>query len=382
MRRGRRQDCYGSGRIWAFRQSTRPAICYPALAASSSLKREVVEGLDLLIVRELDRRRLFRRTQGDRRPRQRAEARHRHPGLRHLRDRTHRRVAFELARTRRNARRPRWRKAQRDEVGRAVAPGGDRDRTRPAMPTSSSTHMLARCRRRCSWCAGRSSSTCIVTDNLFGDMLSDVAAMLTGSLGMLPSASLWRARQAHRRSQGARTSRSTARRPTSPAAGRANPIADLKIAAFGHVPSPFLRHAAGRPTRLEAAHRRRSRRRAEDPGHHVGRQGRGGRHRGHGRCRSREVPRLSWLSRASERCAAVRRGRASSVRRFCRLCPAEATSSAGKVTVIAGDSADQGQLVAEGQQRSRHADRADERDEDGARQRSVLFHPIAPIFGP
>ena len=30
----------------------------------------------------------------------------------------------------------------------------------------------------------------IVTDNLFGDMLSDVAAMLTGSLGMLPSASL------------------------------------------------------------------------------------------------------------------------------------------------------------------------------------------------
>ena len=31
----------------------------------------------------------------------------------------------------------------------------------------------------------------IVTDNLFGDILSDVAAMIAGSLGMLPSASLW-----------------------------------------------------------------------------------------------------------------------------------------------------------------------------------------------
>jgi hypothetical protein len=42
----------------------------------------------------------------------------------------------------------------------------------------------------CSWCAGPSSIDVIVTDNLFGDILSDVAAMLTGSLGMLPSASL------------------------------------------------------------------------------------------------------------------------------------------------------------------------------------------------
>ena len=42
----------------------------------------------------------------------------------------------------------------------------------------------------CSWCAHPKQFDVIVTDNLFGDMLSDVAAMLTGSLGMLPSASL------------------------------------------------------------------------------------------------------------------------------------------------------------------------------------------------
>ena len=43
----------------------------------------------------------------------------------------------------------------------------------------------------------------IVTDNLFGDMLSDVAAMLTGSLGMLPSASLGDADAEDRQAQGA-----------------------------------------------------------------------------------------------------------------------------------------------------------------------------------
>ena len=56
----------------------------------------------------------------------------------------------------------------------------------------------------------------IVTGNMFGDILSDEAAMLTGSIGMLPSASL------ERRATRACTSRATAARPTSPA--RASPI--------------------------------------------------------------------------------------------------------------------------------------------------------------
>ena len=59
----------------------------------------------------------------------------------------------------------------------------------------------------------------IVTDNLFGDMLSDVAAMLTGSLGMLPSASLGAADANGKRK--ALYEPCTARRRTSPA--RASP---------------------------------------------------------------------------------------------------------------------------------------------------------------
>ncbi len=70
----------------------------------------------------------------------------------------------------------------------------------------------------------------IVTENLFGDILSDEAAMLTGSLGMLPSASIGRRRAR------ACSSRCTARRPTSPAPGKANPLA-----MFGSV-ALMLRH--------------------------------------------------------------------------------------------------------------------------------------------
>jgi 3-isopropylmalate dehydrogenase len=70
----------------------------------------------------------------------------------------------------------------------------------------------------------------IVCDNLFGDMLSDEAAMLTGSIGMLPSASLGRPmpRPASARRS---TSRCTARRPTSPA--RVSPIPIAAIASYG-----------------------------------------------------------------------------------------------------------------------------------------------------
>ncbi len=75
----------------------RPALCYPALADASSLKREMVEGLDLLIVRELTGGVYFRRAQDHPRSRQRPEARHRHAGVRHLRDRPHLPRRFELA---------------------------------------------------------------------------------------------------------------------------------------------------------------------------------------------------------------------------------------------------------------------------------------------
>ena len=66
----------------------------------------------------------------------------------------------------------------------------------------------------------------IVADNLFGDILSDCAAMLTGSLGMLPSASLG-APDARRPAQGALRAGARLARPTSPAQAIANPLAML-----------------------------------------------------------------------------------------------------------------------------------------------------------
>ena len=48
-----KRDCCACARSSACYANLRPAICYPALASSSSLKPEVVEGLDIMIVREL-----------------------------------------------------------------------------------------------------------------------------------------------------------------------------------------------------------------------------------------------------------------------------------------------------------------------------------------
>ena len=70
----------------------------------------------------------------------------------------------------------------------------------------------------------------ILTDNMFGDILSDEAAMLTGSLGMLPE------RQPRRPTARACSSPCTARRPTSPGRGIANPLAMILSAAL------MLRH--------------------------------------------------------------------------------------------------------------------------------------------
>ena len=72
----------------------------------------------------------------------------------------------------------------------------------------------------------------IVTENLFGDILTDEASMLAGSMGMLPSASLGGRAGARRSAVPASTSRSTASRPTSPAQDKANPLATILSAAM------------------------------------------------------------------------------------------------------------------------------------------------------
>jgi len=165
----------------------RPAMVFPALADASSLKRELVEGLDIMILRELTGGVYF------------GEPR----GIERLPDGQERavdtqvystgeieriaRVAFELARARKN-KVTSVEKANVMYTGvlwrRVVQDVHDRD-----FPDVALEHMYA---DNCAMQLVRKPKQfdVIVTDNLFGDLLSDCAAMLTGSLGMLPSASL------------------------------------------------------------------------------------------------------------------------------------------------------------------------------------------------
>jgi 3-isopropylmalate dehydrogenase len=174
----------------------RPAICFSALAEASSLKREIVEGLDILIVRELtggvyfgEPRGIETLPNGDRR------------GINtqvytSAEIRRVARIAFDLAR-RRSGRVTSCEKANvmesgvlwREEVQRVH----DED-----YPDIELSHMYA---DNCAMQLVRRPKQfdVIVTDNLFGDILSDEAAMLTGSLGMLPSASLGAADESGRR---------------------------------------------------------------------------------------------------------------------------------------------------------------------------------------
>ena len=165
----------------------RPAICFGALAGASTLKPEVVSGLDIMIVRELTGGVYFGTPRG----------------IEDLPDGSRRgvntqvyttpeihrvaRVAFELARKRGNkvcsvekANVMESGVLWRQEVTRLHAA----DYADVAL-----SHMYA---DNCAMQLVRNPKQfdVIVTDNLFGDMLSDEAGMLTGSLGMLPSASL------------------------------------------------------------------------------------------------------------------------------------------------------------------------------------------------
>ncbi len=165
----------------------RPAIVYPALADASSLKRELVEGLDILILRELTGGVYFGEPK---------EIRDLGNGQKRAIDTqvydTYEieriaRAAFELARTRANKvtsmekRNVMKSGVLWNEVVTATHKAGYSDVKLEHMLADAGGMQLVRAPKQ---------FDVIVTDNLFGDMLSDVAAMLTGSLGMLPSASL------------------------------------------------------------------------------------------------------------------------------------------------------------------------------------------------
>jgi len=165
----------------------RPAVCYPALADASSLKRELVEGLDIMIVRELtggvyfgEPKEIIDLGNGQKR------------GIDTQVYDTYEierisRVAFELARKRRNkVTSTEKRNVMKsgvlwNEVVTALHKRDYADVTLEHQLADSLGMQLVRTPKQ---------FDVIVSDNLFGDMLSDVAAMLTGSLGMLPSASL------------------------------------------------------------------------------------------------------------------------------------------------------------------------------------------------
>jgi 3-isopropylmalate dehydrogenase len=165
----------------------RPALCFDALVDASTLKPELVAGLDIMIVRELTGGIYF------------GEPR----GIETLPDGTRRgintqvyttgeiqrvaRVAFDLAKKRGN-RLCSVEKANVMESG--VLWREEVTKLHKAeFPEVELSHMYA---DNCAMQLVRNPKQfdVIVTDNLFGDILSDAAAMLTGSLGMLPSASL------------------------------------------------------------------------------------------------------------------------------------------------------------------------------------------------
>ncbi|ACJ01304.1 3-isopropylmalate dehydrogenase [Rhodospirillum centenum] len=165
----------------------RPAKVFDALVDASSLKPDIVRGLDVMIVRELTGGIYFGEPRGieDLGNGQRRGVNTQVYTTAEI----HRvaRIAFELARKRGN-------KVCSVEKGNVMESGLLWRQEVTALHRAEYgdvelSHMLA---DACSMQLVRNPGQfdVIVTDNLFGDMLSDEAAMLTGSIGMLPSASL------------------------------------------------------------------------------------------------------------------------------------------------------------------------------------------------
>ncbi len=165
----------------------RPAICFDQLIDASSLKPEIVSGLDIMIVRELTGGIYFGEPRGIK-PIENGERKgintHTYTSSEIIRVA---KVAFELAQ-KRNKKVTSCDKSNVMEAGilwrEEVQKVKDEE-----YPDVELSHMLA---DNCAMQLVRNPKQfdVIVTDNLFGDILSDEAAMLTGSIGLLPSASL------------------------------------------------------------------------------------------------------------------------------------------------------------------------------------------------
>jgi 3-isopropylmalate dehydrogenase len=170
----------------------RPIVAHPALFAAAPLKRELLEGVDILFVRELTGGVYFGQ------PSERRAG----PGGREAVDTTVysegevarvTRLAFQLAERRRQrvtqvdkanilATSRLWR-----EVTHEIAAEFPGVTCEDVLVDAMSMHLLRRPR----------DFDVVVTENMFGDILTDEASVLTGSLGMLPSASVGDARNRH-----------------------------------------------------------------------------------------------------------------------------------------------------------------------------------------
>ena len=200
----------------------RPAVVFDALVDASSLKPEVIRGLDILIVRELTGGMYFGSPRGiEKLP---------GGGRRGVNTHTYTdaeirriaRVGFELARLRNN-------KACSVEKANVMEAGvlWREEVTKLHAEEFSDVQLSHMYADNCAMQLIRNPRQfdVIVTDNLFGDMLSDEAAMMTGSLGMLPSASLGARDDTGRRRALYEPVHGSA--PDIAGLGKANPIANL-----------------------------------------------------------------------------------------------------------------------------------------------------------
>jgi 3-isopropylmalate dehydrogenase len=164
----------------------RPAILYPQLADASSLKAEIVAGLDILIVRELTGGIYFGQPRGIRTLENgERQGFNTYIYAEHEIERIGR-TAFEMARKR---------KGKLCSVDKAnvlevtVLWREVMDKLAPEYPDVQLSHMYVD-NAAMQLVRAPKQFDVIVTGNMFGDILSDTAAMLTGSIGMLPSAAL------------------------------------------------------------------------------------------------------------------------------------------------------------------------------------------------
>ena len=216
----------------------RPARVFPELAAASSLRGELVAGLDLLIVRELTGDIYFGQPKGIR---AKGAEREGFDTMLYSESEVRRiaRVAFEAAqrRSRRVCSVDKANVLETSQLWREVVIAESKNYGDVEL-----SHMYV---DNCAMQLVRNPKQfdVIVTGNLFGDILSDEASMLTGSIGMLPSASLdARGKGLYEPIHGSA--------PDIAGKGLANPMATILSAAM------LLRHSFGREAeakRIEAA---------------------------------------------------------------------------------------------------------------------------------